>query len=184
MNILNREKFGKKKLTNNSINYVCYYLIALKKILISKCLGFEACRWNGEMKSAPWLQELVSKVELITVCPEVDIGLGVPRKPIQLHQMDDEIRVIQIETDIDLTEKLVSFSNRYLNYLGDVDGFILRSKSPTCGIESTSIHYEGKLLLGSGIFASTAKKFFPKVVFIDERYLEEKGVEAFISGLN
>jgi uncharacterized protein YbbK (DUF523 family) len=67
--------------------------------------------------------------------------------------------------------------------LGDVDSFILRSKSPSCGIESTPIRYEGKLLLGSGVFASTAKKFFPKVVFVDERYLEEKGVEAFISGL-
>lgn len=53
------------------------------------------------------------KVELIPVCPEVDISLGVPRKPIQIHQKDKGIKVIQVETDNDITEKLVSYSNRY-----------------------------------------------------------------------
>jgi uncharacterized protein YbbK (DUF523 family) len=183
MNIQNRKEYGMKKPTNNPINHPPHSLIILTKIIISKCLGFEACRWNGEMKSTPWLQELSFKVELIPVCPEVDIGLGVPRKPITLNQIESGIRVIQEETGIDLTEKLVTYSQGYLNYIGHVDGFILKSKSPSCGIDSTSIHYDDELLIGSGVFTSIAKKCFPNVVFVDEKYIEEKGVEAFIAEL-
>jgi uncharacterized protein YbbK (DUF523 family) len=156
----------------------------LKKIIISKCLGLEACRWNGEMKSTPWLRELTSIVELIPICPEVDIGLGIPRKPIKLCQSDAGIRVIQEETDIDLTEKLVSYSQEYLRYIGRVDGFILKSKSPSCGIESMLMHYGDELFNVSGVFSSIAKEFFPNIVFVNEKYLEEKGVEAFIKELS
>jgi uncharacterized protein YbbK (DUF523 family) len=153
------------------------------KVIISKCLGIEACKWDGKIKTAHWLEELASMVELVPVCLEADMGLGTPRKPIRLYQSTSGLKVIQDETNIDFTEKLVSYCQGYLKNTGYVNGFILKSKSPSCGIESTSIHYDDELVIGSGIFVSIAKKFFPNVVFVDEKYLEENGVEAFLSEL-
>lgn len=54
------------------------------KVVISKCLGFEACRYNGEMISDNFAKSLELFVEFIFVCPEVEIGLETPRAPVKL----------------------------------------------------------------------------------------------------
>jgi uncharacterized protein YbbK (DUF523 family) len=153
----------------------------LIRIVISRCLGFEACRYNGEMIPSPWLQELASKAKLITVCPEVEIGLGVPRKPINLGRGDDGVRVIQDDTGLDFSEEMVSFSQGYLRFIGDVDAFVLKSKSPSCGIGTTKILHHDTYYRGSGIFASLAQKMFPNAVFVDEVFMEEEGIYSLLS---
>ena len=133
---------------------------------------------------APWLKELAAKARLITVCPEVEIGLGIPRKPINLVQENDGVRVIQEEAGVDLSEEMVSFSQGYLRFVGEVDAFVLKSKSPSCGLGTTKIHAENSFTLGSGIFASMAQNLFPEAVFVDENYMEEKGVDSLLSLIN
>ena len=132
------------------------------------------------MIDAPWLKELASKVELVSVCPEIEIGLGVPRKPINLVKSEKGVKVIQEETGLDLSEEMVSFSQGYLRFIGEVDAFVLKSKSPSCGIGTTKIHEETSDYLGSGIFADFAEKMFPKVVLVDECFMEEQGVDALL----
>lgn len=153
----------------------------MTRIVISRCLGFEPCRYDGEIIPAPWLKELAGKARLITVCPEVEIGLGVPRKPINLVREDDGVRVIQDMTGVDLSEEMVSFSQGYLRFIGEVDAFVLKSKSPSCGIGTTKIHSGGSFTYRSGIFASMAQNLFPDAVFVDEHYMEEKGVDSLLS---
>jgi len=58
-------------------------------VVISKCLGFEHCRYDGEMIDAPFVDKLKAHVLFFPVCPEVEIGLGVPRKPIRIVRVDD-----------------------------------------------------------------------------------------------
>jgi len=152
----------------------------LTRVVISRCLGFEACRYNGVMIEAPWLRELASCVELVPVCPETEIGLGVPRKPINLVQLDNGIHVIQEETELDLTMELTRFSEGYLRFVGKVDAFILKSKSPSCGIGSAKILQGGSCTFGSGIFASLVEEMFPGVVMVDEHFMAEKGVKALL----
>ncbi len=53
-------------------------------VVVSKCLGFDSCRYNGEIIDAPFVDKLRSHVTFVPVCPEVEIGLGVPRKPIRI----------------------------------------------------------------------------------------------------
>lgn len=130
---------------------------------------------------APWLKELAAKVSLITVCPEVEIGLGVPRKPINLVLENDGVRVIQEDTGIDLSEEMVSFSQGYLRFIGDIDAFVLKSKSPSCGLGTTKIPNGDSFTLGSGIFASMAQHQFPDAVFVDETYMKDKGVDSLLS---
>lgn len=77
-------------------------------------------------------------VEFITVCPEGDIGLGTPRDPIRLVN-GENLRLIQPSTGQDITEKMQLFVSSFLENLSDVDGFILKSKSPSCGLRTTKV---------------------------------------------
>ena len=152
----------------------------MTRIVISRCLGLDSCRYNGEKIDAPWLQELVSKVDILSVCPEVEIGLGVPRSPINLVKDEKGVRVIQDGTGFDLSEEMVSFSQGYLRYIGKVDAFILKSKSPSCGLGTTKIHEGTSYSLGSGVFAALAEKFCPNAVLVDENFMEKNGVDALL----
>lgn len=153
------------------------------RVVVSRCLGFEACRWNGEIIGSDAVEELRDRVEFVTVCPEQDIGLGVPRPPINLVLVDDVVRVVQSETGRDVTEELRGFSMGFLERLGTVDGFILKSRSPSCGHGTTKIHDGSSVYLGSGVFASCIEKRFPDCVILDEEELGKMGPEAFLRSI-
>ena len=53
-----------------------------RRIVVSRCLGFEACRYNGGKVNSPEIDKLRNNIELLTACPEVDVGLGIPRSPL------------------------------------------------------------------------------------------------------
>jgi uncharacterized protein YbbK (DUF523 family) len=150
------------------------------RIVVSRCLGFEACRWNAEIICSQTVDELRDHIEFVTVCPEQDIGLGVPRKPIDLVLVDDMVRVIQKETGRDVTDELRGFSEAFLEGVGTVDGFILKSRSPSCGRGTTRIREGSGVKIGSGVFASCVEKRYPDRVILDEEELEEMGSDAFL----
>ena len=150
------------------------------RVIVSRCLGFEACRWNAEIIINQTVDELRDHVDFVTVCPEQDIGLGVPRKPMDLVMVDGEANVIQKDTGVDLTDELKGFSEAFLDILGAVDGFILKSRSPSCGHGTTRIHNGSRVHIGSGVFASYVEKRYPDHVILDENTLEELGSEAFL----
>lgn len=150
------------------------------RVVVSRCLGFEACRWDADNIRSYAVDGLTDSVEFVPVCPEQDIGLGVPRKPIELMLVGGEVRVIQKETEIDVTDELKGFSEAFLERLGAVDGFILKSRSPSCGRGTTMIHDGSRVIIGSGVFASCVANRYPEYVILDEEELEEMGVEAFL----
>ena len=141
------------------------------KIIVSRCLGFEHCRWNGKIIPSQAVEELKNQVEFITVCPETDSGLGVPRNPIDLYEKDGDIRAIQSYSGIDVTDRLRDFADCFLSRHKDVRGFILKSSSPSCGNVSTRIH--GRVDYGDGIFTKLVKSFIPDSIITDEIVLEE-----------
>jgi len=101
------------------------------KVVLSRCLGFEKCRWNGETIPDSFIEQLKPFVDFLTVCPEVKIGLGVPRKPIRLVREGDEVILYQPATERRYTSEMVEFTEEFLSSLEDVDGFILKFRSPT-----------------------------------------------------
>jgi len=115
-----------------------------------------------------WRTELDKFADVITVCPEVMAGLGTPRKPINLYRKDERIHVIQDETGLDITKALEKASENFLSNLGDIDGFILKTKSPSCGLHTTKIRFGDSFEIGSGILAQKAIEKFGGAVFIDE----------------
>lgn len=109
-------------------------------VFISKCLGFAKCRWNGEVINDSFIENLKKFVNPITVCPECEIGLGVPRDPVRIVQNDSGFFMLQLNTGKDLTSKMTSFTESYLSLLKDMDGFVLKDRSPSCGIKEVKVY--------------------------------------------
>jgi len=131
------------------------------RVVVSKCLEFEACRWNGLKISSGVVKLLKSHVDFVPVCPEVETGLGVPRPPVRLVSGETGPRLVQSDTGLDHTEKMMAFAGEFLSGLGEVDGFILKERSPSCGMKNV------KLYPGPGKVQATSSKnagFFGKAV--------------------
>jgi len=109
-------------------------------VVISKCLGFEHCRYDGEMIDAPFVDKLKAHVLFFPVCPEVEIGLGVPRKPIRIVSVDNGNTLYQPATGYDLTGPMRNYLATFLDSLTEVDGFLLKSRSPSCGVNDVKIY--------------------------------------------
>ncbi len=110
------------------------------RVVVSKCLEFASCRWNGMMISSHEVRALKPVVEFIPVCAEVEVGLGVPRKPIRVVERDNELRLVQSETGTDITAEMVNFTETFLDNLEDIDGFILKDRSPSCGNKDVKVY--------------------------------------------
>ncbi len=135
-------------------------------LVISRCLGFEACRWNGEIIQDGFVDLLRRHVECITVCPEVEIGLGTPREPIRVESEKGELRLVQPATGRDVTREILAFCHSFLRSLGEVDGFLLKARSPSCGIGDVRIYPYGRsdsgaMGKGPGFFGGEVLRRFP-----------------------
>ena len=103
------------------------------KVIISRCIEFEKCRYNEAMISSEAVKMMKDHVDFITVCPEADIGMGIPRVPVRLVEEED-VRLKQLKTGKDWTDKMVSYREKISeNIDDDIDGFIMKSRSPSCG---------------------------------------------------
>jgi uncharacterized protein YbgA (DUF1722 family)/uncharacterized protein YbbK (DUF523 family) len=141
-------------------------------LVLSKCLEIDACRYNGQLIRAPFVLSLMPFVDLKPVCPEVEIGLGIPRDPIRLVRLGSSVSLVQPTTGRDVTADMQAFNDSYLSGLGEVDGFILKSRSPSCGIKDTKIYAgeDGKQPSdkGPGMFGGAVLERFPLAAVEDE----------------
>lgn len=141
-------------------------------VVTSKCFEFDACRYNGQMIPNNFVQKLEPFVDFKPVCPEVEIGLGIPRDPVRIVNKKGNRKLVQPTTGRDLTSLMRSFSEKYLNSLTEVDGFILKSRSPSCGLkdakEFPDAGHEIANGKGSGLFAERVLERFPGLAVEDE----------------
>jgi len=134
-------------------------------VVVSKCIEFAYCRWNGYTISSDVVKILKNYVDFHPVCAEVEIGLGIPREPVRIVLEDDTLKMIQPKTGRDCTEEMTSFADQYLKSLPHIDGFILKSQSPSCGLFQTK-HYQSakkgapKLQTGPGLFGRAVLNIF------------------------
>jgi uncharacterized protein YbgA (DUF1722 family)/uncharacterized protein YbbK (DUF523 family) len=146
--------------------------LAKPNVVISKCLGFDRCRWNGAVIPDESVESLKPHVSFQPVCPEVEIGLGVPRDPIRIVDMGKGPQLIQPATGTDVTEKMRRFTETFLSSLDDIDGFILKFRSPSCGMKGIKI-YAGPekgaaSVPGPGFFGGAVLEKFPGSATEDE----------------
>lgn len=103
---------------------------------VSSCLQGENVRYDGAHKRDSWLNDQLGQfVDYQGFCPEVGIGLGIPRPPIRLVVEDEQTRVKGTkDASLDVTEALQMYAFDTLPKLQGLDGYIFKSKSPSCGV--------------------------------------------------
>ena len=145
------------------------------RVVVSRCLGFESCRYDGTVAECALVNELKPFVDFLPVCPEVGAGLGIPRKQIRLIISQEGHRLVEPETRMDRTDSVSRFSARFIGGLGHVDGFILKSRSPSCAIKDAKLYRSiGDVTeagRGAGLFAKMAMTAFPGAAVGDEASL-------------
>jgi len=148
------------------------------RVGVSSCLLGERVRYDGCHK----LDELVAGTlsrwfELVPVCPEVAIGLGVPREPIQLvAETGEQPKAIGVHTPtLDATAALQRYARSVAPELSGLCGYIFKSGSPSCGIRSVVIHSSAgsPAAEGSGIFARVLMQRFPSLPVEEEWRLRD-----------
>ncbi len=130
---------------------------ALRPVLfVSRCLGFEACRWNGEIIRDDFVGKLSGLVDFLHDCPEMGIGLGCPRDPLRVVREGEGTELYQPATGKRFAKEMGEWSKACLAGLPPVDGFILKSRSPSCGWKDVKVYDsfkpESGAKAGAGIF--------------------------------
>jgi uncharacterized protein YbgA (DUF1722 family)/uncharacterized protein YbbK (DUF523 family) len=154
-------------------------------VVVSRCLGFAACRWNGDLLRDPFVERLRPYVDFVDFCPEVESGLGVPRRPVRLvrgagnDEEDSSVRTLLVQpaTGKDVTESMHAVIDRFLRELPTTpDGFLLKYRSPTCGPGNVRVYRsaEDSALAGksAGMFAASMQEAYPAIAMEDEGRLK------------
>jgi len=150
---------------------------ARPRVIVSKCFGFAACRWDGATISDPFVKRLRGHVTFCTVCPEVEIGLGCPRDPIRVVERDGERHLVQPATGRDVSDPMRRYIARTLDAVGQADGFLLKSRSPSCGIKDVKIYNgpdaKNPHARGEGFFGGAVLERFGHLAVEDEGRLND-----------
>jgi uncharacterized protein YbgA (DUF1722 family)/uncharacterized protein YbbK (DUF523 family) len=143
-------------------------VVAMQKIPlgISQCLMGDKVRFDGSHKHNHFLTDQLGKyVEFFPVCPEVAIGLGIPRKPIRLIVSDSQDRIRGIENpDLDVTDALMQQAESVAASMPQICGYVFMQNSPSCGVFGLKrYHTNGHLLdtRGRGAYAKRLIELMP-----------------------
>lgn len=150
---------------------------------VSSCLLGERVRFDGGHKRDAFiLGKLAAFVEFKGFCPEMNIGLGVPREPIRLvmstrpGEYQNQIRVVGTKNPaLDVTEKLRASAHDQQNWIAELDAYIFKKDSPSCGMERVKFYKDGHPVRsgGVGLFAETVMQNNPLLPVEEEGRLND-----------
>ncbi|MGD8830222.1 MAG: DUF1722 domain-containing protein, partial [Pseudomonadales bacterium] len=138
---------------------------------ISDCLLGREVRYDGSgAKSSFPHAVLTGLYEFRGICPEVGIGMGVPRPPIRLVARDG-IRAVGVnQGELDYTDALAAYAGTQAAGLTDVAGYVLMKNSPSCGLYRVKVYPENKGAVsgapartGRGIYAAALAEMLPNL---------------------
>ncbi len=151
---------------------------------VSQCLLGAAVRYDGQSKTNQIiLEQLGPLFEFVAICPEVEAGLSVPRPPVQLSDSIENPRLTgRDDPSIDITELMQQYCETKPVTLKTLSGFIFKSRSPSCGLNSTPVYIDGLRVTetGRGIFASSLCTSYPDLPVIEESELTDLLINSFI----
>ena len=145
-----------------------------KRIAISACLLGEPCRYDATDNRNEALLEALKDAELIPFCPE-DYAFGSPRPTMDLVKTAEGVRAISNETGEDLSEPVIDYAKAWFDAHSDIDLFVGKDRSPSCGVCSAKCYSEKKELLSAastGLMAAEAKRRGIRAIDA-EQYLNE-----------
>lgn len=153
---------------------------------ISACLLGQPVRYDGKHKRDAFLVDtLGALVEYGPVCPEVEVGMGVPRPTLRLVGHDGGPRLVRDASGEDWTDRMIAWAGARVEALAalDLDGFILKKGSPSCGLERVKLYQPGVAVPrseGRGLFADVLARRLPDLPLEQEDRLSDPDLrEAF-----
>ena len=155
---------------------------------VSRCLLGDAVRYDGQSKTNTIVLDRLSQLlEFIPVCPEVEAGLSVPRPPVQLTGSIKNPKLIgRDDPAIDVTDIMQHYCNTKPAELKHLSGFIFKSRSPSCGLNSTPVYIEGQCVTETsrGIFAKALHSHYPELPVIEDSAFTDESINDFIHAVN
>lgn len=155
---------------------------------ISECLLGSEVRYNGGHKQMKLCTNVLSQhFEFVPTCPEMNVGLGVPRSPVRLVDFDGEVKVRGTDNpDQDVTEALHTDALSYLAKNPTVCGLIVTRGSPSCGLYSVKVYHQNgnPLSKSSGAFSQAVMDAAPYLPIEDSGRLNDALLrETFITAV-
>lgn len=146
------------------------------KIGISSCLMGEKVRFDSGHKRNAYINGILANFfEFTTFCPEVEIGLSIPREPIRLVTLNDKVHCVGTRNpELDVTEDLYKSADEQQAWHRQLCGYILKKGSPSCGMERVRL-YKGDVpdRIGVGLYAERLMQNFPNLPVEEEGRLED-----------
>lgn len=135
-------------------------------------------RYNGRHKLEPHLKEVMSHIfEWVPCCPEMAIGLGVPRSPIHLRRIDDRIQAIDtVNGGQDLSMQLAAVAKRLSRDVPDLAGYVFKQGSPSCGLSGITLYEQnGQFPISEerGVFSTAMESIDPLLPLAEEGELQD-----------
>ncbi|MGJ6962474.1 YbgA family protein [Streptosporangium sp. G11] len=146
------------------------------RVAVSGCLMGEPVRFDGGHCRDRFLNgELDRHVEWVHICPEMEIGLGSPRETLRLERSPDGTRLVSRKSRVDLTDRMTALAGERGPALREVDGYVFKSRSPSCGVHGIPVHEGGTTVdrKGRGVFAGAVLDTHPLLPVEDEGRLND-----------
>lgn len=161
------------------------------RVGVSQCLLGEPVRYDGGHKRHSAIMEMMGpRVEWVPVCPEVEVGLPVPREPMILVNNSGIRGLIGKDSGKDYMEEMKGFCRKKVQELEamNLDGFIFKKSSPSCGLQEVEIYADpdtGKPVSGGrGVFAEEFRKKLISIPAAEEDELNShEGIEKFFQNM-
>ncbi|MGK5553112.1 YbgA family protein [Actinomadura kijaniata] len=154
---------------------------ARPRVAVSGCLLGEPVRYNGGHSRNRFLADVLDAyVDWVSVCPEMEIGLGAPRPTLRLVERDGEVRLTTRDGSADHTDAMVALAERRAAELTGLDGWVLKSRSPSCGPRGVT-RYKGEMPVdrrSQGIFAGHLTRLRPTLAVEEDGRLNDPVLRA------
>lgn len=149
------------------------------RIGVSACLLGQPVRFDGGHKRDTFITTVLCRhVDYTAFCPETAAGLGVPRPPIRLVGDDPQaLRAVGVrDAGLDVTAPLRAHAEETAGQVAELDGFILKKDSPSCGLHRVKRYPEGGGMGqrdARGLFAAALVERFPELPMEEEGRLND-----------
>lgn len=157
------------------------------KVGVSACVVGQKVRFDGGHKQSKFVvQQLAGTFELVNFCPEVGMGMPVPRPTIHLREMQGDIRLVDSrDPTIDHSDKVPVYFDSVADRLAQLDGYVVAAKSPTCGMERIKVYTQDGDVLhrkGMGVYTAKLRERFPTLPIEEDGRLNDQGIrESFLA---
>ncbi len=137
-------------------------------VAISRCLLGDHVRYNGDHKHSRFCTGVLAEhFEFVPVCPEVQAGMSIPRKPVRLV-LDPDQSIHARESDNSSRDHTLAITQQADIFVQDnsaIAGFIATPNSPSCGVFGVKLYLPNGNPINktSGLFSQRLQALKPSL---------------------